>query len=186
MTSFVDLHIANPALRERALELGFKKAFAPPSIALFKQSDLQKIKEAKRSAANESAGLCAVESADGELLRSAARRGVLVNPLLVRSFGFDEGLIRAVADAAAAGEASAFEIPLINFIRENEMRRAKLMAETRVFVKKCVKLRAPFALVSRAESGYDVKSPRECVAIGEMFGLSFEQSARALSGIGLV
>ncbi|MFH0973615.1 MAG: RNase P subunit p30 family protein [Candidatus Micrarchaeota archaeon] len=189
MASFTDLHLADASLRERALELGFKKAFAPPLVFLDKQSDLQKIREAKRASASadeNGSGLCAVESTNGELLRSAARRGVLVNPLLVRSFGFDDGLVRAVADAAAAGEASAFEIPLINFIRENEMRRAKLMAETRVFLRKCVKLRAPFALVSRAQSVFDVKSPRECVAIGEMLGLSFEQAARALGGIGLV
>ena len=183
MASFTDLHLIDAKLRERSLALGFKKVFSPPTIALAKQNDLQKIKDAKTKS---EFGFCAVESINGELLRAAARRGVLVNPLAVKSFGFDEGLVRAVADAAEAGEASAFEIPLIAFIRASEMRRAKLIAETRLFVKKCVKLKAPFVLVSRAENEFDLKSPRESIAIGETLGLSFEQSARALSGLNLV
>jgi RNase P/RNase MRP subunit p30 len=183
MASFTDLHLSNPSLKEKASALGFKKVFSPPLLVLSKQNDLNRIRDAKK---NSEGGLCAVESVNGELLRSAARRGVLVSPLLVRGFGFDEGLIRSVADASAAGEATAFEISLFAFVRAAEMQRARLIAETRVFLKKCVKLKAPFALVSRAESVFDLKSPRECVAIGEILGLTFEQSARALGGLNLV
>ncbi|MEM0475414.1 MAG: hypothetical protein QW343_01330 [Candidatus Norongarragalinales archaeon] len=182
VTQFTDLHLANPALKEKALALGFKQVFSPPLVVLSKQSNLQKISEAKHSSES---GLCAVESANNELLRAAARRGVLVNPFLLRGFGFDEGLIRAVANASEASETSAFEIPLIAFVRAAEMQRAKLIAETRVFLKRCVKLKAPFALVSRAEKEFDLKSPRESIAIGVMLGLSFEQAARALSGLNL-
>ena len=49
MASFTDLHLADVKLRERALAFGFKKAFAPPLVVLSKQSDLQKIKDAKLS-----------------------------------------------------------------------------------------------------------------------------------------
>jgi len=116
-------------------------------------------------------------------LRAAAKRDgglLLVNPLLVPKFQKDDGLVRAIAEAAKSAPV-AFEIPVKAFLSSKFVYRAKLVAQVRAFLRLCLKLKAPFVFTSRASSQWDLKSPREVIAIGVFYGLSFEQASAAIS-----
>lgn len=112
-----------------------------------------------------------MESDNSETLRRAARKGVLINCLQVKNFQKDEGLIRAVAE----GE-SAFEIPFFALLHSTGAQRANLLRKLRFFVKKCLKLNARFVFTLRAQSKFDLKTPREVIAIAQLLGLSKEQA----------
>lgn len=166
MPEFIDLHSENAALKEKELALGFARVYSPAVVELKTQKDLMRVQE-----------FVAVESVDGELLRKAVRRAsVLVNPLFVKNFGRDDGLIRAVAESN-----NVFEIPLRALLEASFVSRAKLFSEVHAFLQKCVKLRARFAFVSRARTEFDLKAPEEIISVGLALGLSREQARFALS-----
>lgn len=170
MQSF-DLNLRNSQLEKQALALGFAKTFTPPAVEIKTQRDLNAIRENKD-------GFYALESTDSELLRKAAKRAhgrALVNAFLVPKFFRDDGLIRVVAETE-----NVFEIPLHYFLHSAHVHRAKLFDEASAFLKKCLKLKAPFVFTSRAESEFDLKSPREIIAVGVCLGLTREQAAFAL------
>ncbi len=166
-----DLNLRNSQLEKQALALGFTKTFTPPTIEVKTQRDLNNIHENGN-------GFYALESVDSELLRKAAKRArgrALVNAFLVKNFHRDDGLVRVVAESE-----NVFEIPLYYFLHSAHVHRAKLFDETAAFLEKCLKLKALFAFSSRAESEFDLKSPREIIAVGECLGLTREQAAFAL------
>ena len=121
--------------------------------------------------------MISVESQDGELLRTAAKnRGVqLVNPLQAQGFSRDDGLIRIVAE-----QGKAFEIPISAILRQKHVFRAKAMNQIREFSRRCAKLGAKIVFTSRSQEEWDVKSPREIVAIASLLGFSREQAAAAI------
>ncbi len=174
MASFTDLNLSNAALESRGRELGFSYSKPAALVVIAGQKDLKRLPPS---------GVNAVESPNSELLRAACKRDaglLLVNPLLVPQFRRDDGLVRAVAEAAEAAPV-AFEIPLRPFLSSKFVFRAKLVSQVRTFLKLCLKLKAPFVFTSRAQTAFELKSPRELIAIGVFYGLSFEQASAAIS-----
>jgi hypothetical protein len=91
------------------------------------------------------------------------------------TFEPDTGAIRAVA----AGK-SAFILPLAPLLACSGSKRASLIARMRFFAKQCMKYRAPLVLCSLAEGEDGMRSVSELAAIGELLGLSYEQSMQAM------
>jgi len=161
----IDLNLSNPGLAEKAAELGWSETLA---AAVF---------PAGKTPAKAGEIVCA-ESGDTEALRRAAAnpRVALLNPLLVKDFHKDDGLVRAVAEAG-----KAFEIPVRPLLEKNFVYRAKLMAQLRVFLAKCLKLGAAFVFTSRAQSEFDLKSPQETIALIQALGLSRQQAQYSIT-----
>jgi len=163
----VDLNLSNPALEGKALGLGWGRALTARVVDV-----------GKGKAGHGAEGqLVIAESENGELLRRAAANPSvdLINPFRAREFYRDDGLIRAVAEAG-----KAFEIPLAPLLGTEFVFRAKLITQAREFVRRCVKLHAPLVFTSRAGSEFDLKSPREAVALIQLLGLSAEQARYAI------
>ena len=163
----IDLNLSNPALEKKALGLGWASALTARVV------DVSKAKAGQGNGM-----LVSAEAENGELLRRAASNPNvdLINPLRTREFYRDAGLIRAVAEAG-----KAFEIPLAPLLATEFVFRAKLITQAREFVRRCVKLHAPVVFTSRAESEFDLKSPRETLALIQLLGLSEQQARYAVS-----
>ncbi|MCX6767860.1 MAG: hypothetical protein NTY90_03995 [Candidatus Micrarchaeota archaeon] len=164
----IDLNLSNPALAEKAGRLGWGKTVNAAVVAAGKQGQIPH---------KPLPGIVSIDSPDGELLRiAAASRAVdLVNPLGAKDFYRDDGLIRAVAEAG-----KAFEIPLAPLLRAEFVYRAKAIVQAREFVRRCLKLGAAFVFTSRAETEWDLKSPRETIALIQLLGLTGQQARHAI------
>ena len=167
LPKYHDLNLSNIALKEKALALGFNTASTLPVFHVKAVSD---IAEAKGQ-------MVSIESQSVDLLRDAMKQlpYCLVNPLSAKNFDREPGLIRD-----AQGKA-AFEIPISALISAASGERSKLIWRTLAFLKACVKLKAEFVFTSRAKTEYDLKSPREIIAIASLLGVTYEQAQYALS-----
>ena len=114
-------------------------------------------------------------SANGEWLRQAARKNILVDPLALLKFEKDEGLVRAVAETD-----SVFELPMRPLLHTFGRKRASLLSAYFKFYALCQKRGAKVTFTSQAQSNFDVKSPRETVAIWQQIGLRREQAAQVM------
>lgn len=157
-----DANCAAPAAA-LARELGWTAA-TPARLELKSGNDLRLVK----------AGM-SVCSVNGEWLRQACRKGILVDPLLVPKFEKDEGLVRAVAETD-----SVFELPLRPLLHSFGRKRATLLAAYGKFLALCQKRGASVAFTSQAQGAFDVKSPREAVAIWQQVGIPREAAARMM------
>ncbi len=171
----VDLAIGDARLEARSLSLGWKKVFAPEKTILERREEFKKLFLPQK--------ILFASAQSGELLRKAAATSnpsslLLLDPFQAQNFQKDDGLVRAVAQSAGQGRPVLFAIPLSHLLRSSFVYRARFVAGARGFAKKCLKFGAPFAVVSNASSEWELKSPREAVALASLFGLS-EQQARA-------
>lgn len=146
-----------------AQELGWTVA-SPARLELKAGNDLRLVK----------AGM-SVCSANGEWLRQACRKGILVDALQVPKFEKDEGLVRAVADTD-----SAFELPMSPLLHSFGRKRAALLSAYAKFFSLCQKRGAKVAFTSQAQSAFDVKSPREAVAVWQQMGLTRDIAAQVM------
>jgi RNase P/RNase MRP subunit p30 len=163
---FADLDVRFPVSRERMQELGFG-GFRTPFVAeLSRPGDARRIPKCQ---------LAVASSQDVALLREAAR-SPRVQLLCNKAFVPDVGLIR---DAAERGK--AFEIPVAPVLHAKGFQRSALMGRMRFFLKLCLKMRAPFAIVSQAACDYSLKSPQELCAFGCALGLSRDQAEWAVA-----
>lgn len=162
---YYDLNLPEKALLEKEKQLGFCEVFNPEVLFLNTPKDLKQLTDG-----------IAVESKNSELLRTAAKKKVLVNPLLVKGFNKDDGLVRAVASGNAM-----FEIPVFYLVHADPVKRSELIKQLSIFTKKCVKLGARFCLTSRAITVFDLKNPHEMIAIGMTLGLTRDQAKAAIS-----
>ncbi len=173
MALFHDLNLGDASLQKRALSLGFSYAKPANNVLLSSPKDFRKLGD----------GVNAVECKSPDLLKACLKRfagALLLSPYSTTDFFKDDGLVRSVAHASKSAPC-AFELPLAPFLSTKFVYRARLVSHTRSFLKKCVKHRAPFVFTSRAKSEWELKSPREAIAIGVFYGLSYEQAAAALS-----
>jgi RNase P/RNase MRP subunit p30 len=167
---YYDLNLQNPKLQEEAKKLGFAEVKTAKILLLETGKDL--------NLAN-SRELMSVEGADPDLLRNCIkqRKPILCNPLLTKDFYRDDGLIREAIERE-----TVFEIPISEFLRANFVYRAKLINNTRNFLKKCIKLGAGFVFTSRATDEYGLKSPQEVISIAStLFSITPEQAQYAIS-----
>ncbi len=165
----VDLNLANPALGKKARELGWGAALAARIVLVEKSTDIP---------FTPSREIVSAESGDDGLLRTAAESpGVdLINPVACKDFYKNDGLIRAVA-----GAGKAFEIPLAPLLGKEFVHRAKLIMQVKEFLRRCLRLGAAFVFTSRAGTEFDLKSPRETLALIQLLGLSGQQALYAIT-----
>jgi len=147
----------------KAKELGWTVT-SPARLDLKSGNDLRLVKTGM--------SVCSV---NGEWLRQACRKGILIDALSVPKFEKDEGLVRAVAETE-----SVFELPLRPLLHSFGRKRANLLAAYAKFFALCQKRGAKIAFTSQAHNEFDVKSPREAVAVWQQVGLSREQVQHAL------
>ncbi|MFH0835628.1 MAG: RNase P subunit p30 family protein [Candidatus Micrarchaeota archaeon] len=167
MAEFIDLHLRVKALESKARELGFSRAVTPLHVVLRKSGDLKLVK---------TSGLQSVEGKSSDLLRKACLRArVLINPVFVRNYQRDDGLIRAVKEHDCV-----FEIPVAYLLCERPAEKAKRIRRVGEFVKRCVKLKTSFVLVSDASEEAELKSPREVIAVGVLLGLTQELAGHCI------
>ncbi len=120
----------------------------------------------------------AIEGNDIEtIVRKAKQRGSpeLINPIPCRDFYKSASLLETARE-----KCKTFEIPVLYLLRSTD--RSKLMFQLRIFLKRCLNRRVKFVFTSRATSEFELKSPREIIAIGATLGLTYEQAVAALSG----
>lgn len=119
-----------------------------------------------------------VEAPDVEALVRKCKGGnaLVVNPLSSRDFYKSAALF-----GAAREKGLVFEIPISAILASRE--RSKLFFQLRIFLKNCTKRKVPFIFTSRAANEFELKSPREVIAIGQTLGLTYEQAAAALSTV---
>lgn len=119
-----------------------------------------------------------IEAPDVEALVRKCKGGsaLVVNPLAARDFYKGAGLF-----GAAREKELVFEIPISAILRSRE--RSKLFFQLRIFLKNCTRRKAPFIFTSRAANEFELKSPREIIAIGQTLGLTYEQTVAAISAV---
>lgn len=175
---YYDLGLLEPKLEAKALSLGWARAAAPQRIVVETQADLKKVPRS---------GVALASGKSGEVLKKLSSRDsqatLLVDAFSVPNFFKDDGLIRSVADAEKNGCKIAFAVPYAYLLRSSFVYRARFVSQTRIFLSKCLKLGAPFVVVSGAQNEFELKSPREAIALCELLGLSFEQAQKALSSV---
>lgn len=169
---YIDLNIASLELAGFARSLGWSEALSMKSIRLSSEEELSRLFSAK------DLGLAAVESEDADFLKRAlkSKKYFLINPTQAKDFHRDDVLARAASEARIP-----FEIPFYDFLNAYFVRRAKAITQLTAFLRMCTKFKASYVFTSRAKTRWDVKSPREAVALAQLFGLTYEQAARAIS-----
>jgi len=178
--NFFDLGLGDSKLEQKALSLGYSSAIASPKIFVSSKSGLHKLSLKQK--------IFSVSSSSSDLLRRASdfageNSVLLFDAFSVPHFFKDDGLVRSVSEAAGEGKAVAFEIPYAYFLRNSFVYRARFVSNTRDFLKKCLKLGAPYAITSGARDEFELKSPREVTAIAQLWGLSAEQARRAIGSV---
>lgn len=168
MPNYWDINLANTQLSEQAQALGWHDALTAKVVSVKRPQDLPKERD----------GVIVVEGENTDLLRQACKRAgvTLVNPTKVHQYFRDDGLIRAVAQ-----NDKAFEIPISELLRSSFVYRARHLVTMRSFLARCVRLKAGFVLTSRAQESWDLKSPRETVALGVALGLTPQQAEYAIT-----
>jgi len=164
---YYDLNPANHVLRGTEARLGYSPAPNARSTVLRASREIPTQHEFN-----------VVSSTNAALLVEACKRGTatLVMPLDSPEYWKNDALLMAAVD-----KNRVFEIPLRPLLHSKYARRAKLMGQLKFFLRRCVKQHARFVITSRAESEYDVKSPREAIALGQLLGLTKQQAQHALS-----
>ena len=163
----MDLDVRHAADARKVGELGFSSFRSPFILEVMKAADVRR--------APKDAELVVACASDIELLREAAKNPY-VDLLYSKQFDVDIGLIRDSAE-----KKKPFEIPVAPLLESEGVVRASLMGRMRYFIKQCVKLRAPLAIVSQARDEFGLKTPREMIAIGEALGLTHDQADWAIS-----
>lgn len=174
---YFDLGLLSASLQSKALSLGYSRVLTPRKVAVETSSvDLKKVS---------GKGVLLVSSKSGEVLKKVCSREpaavLLIDPFSVPNFFKDDGLIRSVALEASEGGKVAFAVPYAYILRNSFVYRARFVAQAKLFLAKCLKRGVPFVLVSGAENEFELKSPREALALAELLGLSFEQAQKALA-----
>lgn len=101
----------------------------------------------------------------------------LVNPIGKKDFFKDDALVRQAIE-----KKDVFQIPVEVFLEKKLVERAKLISQTKAFLKKCLKLNAKFVFTLKPRSELEQKSDRELIAVGiACFGLTREQAAKAVA-----
>ncbi|VVB65565.1 Uncharacterised protein [Candidatus Gugararchaeum adminiculabundum] len=117
---------------------------------------------------------CDVLSTDSlEVIRAGAKRTKLI---FLSNFKADAGIVRTVAIAKRC-----FLIPLAPLLKSDEIEKGRMIGRMKLFVSLCVKYKAEYALVTMAQDEYQLRSVKEICAIGQLLGLTREQSLYSLT-----
>jgi len=126
--------------------------------------------------------LLAVHGGVDKLNRAAvedARVDILAHPCGEKGEG---GLNHvSVRYAAANGVAIDFNVGALIHTRRSD--RARILSKMREHLKLVRKYKAPMILTSNAHTLYDLRAPREMIALATLFGMSKDEAMSALSDI---
>ena len=92
-----------------------------------------------------------------------------------------EGTLNHVLVRFAAKNGIAIEFNLNAIIQTRRGERARVLSKMRMNLKLVRKYKAPAILTSNARSIYDLRAPREMIALASLFGMGREEAATALS-----
>ncbi|NUN11606.1 hypothetical protein HUU53_03080 [Candidatus Micrarchaeota archaeon] len=161
------MHDLNCFVPDKAIDLGIV-ATRVPTIELKSQKDLNRLQDV---------GVASLSGSEELLCKACLKKEFfLINPLQTPGFFKSDALVRSVAD-----NDRVFELPLRPLLHASFVYRAKALRELRLFLKKCLKLKAKFVFTSRAESEFDLKTEREIIAILIQLGLTSQQASFVLN-----
>lgn len=126
--------------------------------------------------------LVAVHGGDDKINRAAvenAKVDILAHPSGERG----EGGLNHVLVRYAAENGVAIDFNMNAIIRSRRGERARTLGKMRENLKLVRKYNAPMILTSHAHSVYDLRAPREMIALAALFGMSEEEAKSALCDI---
>ncbi len=126
--------------------------------------------------------LVTVHGGDDKINRAAvenAKVDILAHPCGERG----EGGLNHVLVRYAAENGIAIDFNINALIHSRRADRARILSKMREILKLVRKYNAPILLTSHAHSIYDLRAPREMVALAALFGMSKEEAVHALSDI---
>lgn len=126
--------------------------------------------------------LLAVHGGEDKLNRAAVedpRVDILAHPCGEKG----EGALNHVSVKYAAANCVAIDFNLGALIHNRRADRARILDKMRENLKLVRKYNAPMILTSNAHSIYDLRAPREMIALAALFGMSKEEATSALSDI---
>ncbi|RZN33693.1 MAG: ribonuclease P protein component 3 [Methanophagales archaeon ANME-1-THS] len=126
--------------------------------------------------------LLAVHGGPDKLNRAAvedARVDILAHPCGERG----EGGLNHVSMRYAAENGVAIDFNVGALIHTRGGERARILSSMQEQLKLVRKYKAPMILTSNAYSIYDIRAPREMIALATLFGMSKDEATRALSEI---
>ncbi|MCW3133395.1 MAG: hypothetical protein N2V78_03600 [Methanophagales archaeon] len=94
-----------------------------------------------------------------------------------------EGELSHVLVRYAAENGVAIDFNLNAIIQSRRSDRARILWKMRQNLKLVRKYKAPAILTSNAQSKYDLRAPREMIALASLFGMKKEEAEHALSAI---
>ena len=92
-----------------------------------------------------------------------------------------EGVLNHVLVRYAAENGVAIDFNMDALIHSRRGDRARIISKMRDNVKLVRKYQAPMIITSHAHSVYDLRAPREMIALASLFGMTEEEAERALS-----
>lgn len=95
----------------------------------------------------------------------------------------EDGVLNHVLARHAAENSVAIDFNMNGIIYNRRGDRARIIGKMRDNLKLLRKYKAPMILTSNARSVYDLRAPREMIALAAMFGMSKEEATSALSDI---
>ncbi|HDS45770.1 MAG TPA: ribonuclease P protein component 3 [Methanomicrobia archaeon] len=122
----------------------------------------------------------AVHGSDDKITRAAVESpkvDVLTHPCSEKG----EGTLSYVLVRFAAENGVAIDFNMSALIRSRRGERARILTTMREQLKLVRKYRAPVILTSHAHSIYDLRAPRELIALAALFGMTRAEAVRALS-----
>lgn len=126
--------------------------------------------------------LLAVHGGNAKINRAAledSRVDILAHPCGEKG----EGELNHVLVRYAAENGVAIDFNLNAIIQSRRGDRARILLKMRENLKLVRKYKAPMILTSNARSIYDLRAPREMIALASLFGMRKEEATSALSDI---
>lgn len=114
------------------------------------------------------------QNADSLVKLCKQKKTIFVNPLSCPDYYKSRALIEIARE-----KDKVFEIPLCYLLRSTD--KSKVLFQLKAFLANCIKRKVKFFFSSRASNEFELKSPREIIAIGQTLGLTYEQAAAAIS-----
>ena len=122
-----------------------------------------------------------VHGGDPKINRAAVENAcvdILAHPEVGRADGFNHVLAKSAADNDVA-----IEFNLDAFIRLRECARVRALSDFRRNLKLARKFGVSAILTSNAKSHYDMRAPREMIALAGLFDMTEEEAIQALSTV---
>ncbi len=165
LKEFEDLELNSNILLKKSVEIACKN---PEDLK-------KKVKKSRKKA-----DILIVKGGDLKVNRAACedkRIDILSQPYRSRR---DMGINHVLARKAAENSV-AIEINLKTFLKTNLRYRYRVISQFRHIVDLQRKFKFPLIITSSASSKYDLKTPIDIFALAKCFGMTFEESFKAIS-----